>query len=61
MENVKEITRIMEAGRDVGRAQEPMRFASQEARNAWYEKQTEILAKVMAPVGERNVYRQGGK
>lgn len=52
MESVKEITRIMDAGRDAGRAQEPMRFASQEARNAWYEEQTEILAKVMAPVGD---------
>ena len=52
MENVKEITRIMEAGRDAGRAQEPMRFSTQEERNAWYEKQTEILAKVMAPVGD---------
>lgn len=52
MENVKEITRIMEAGRDAGRAQEPMRFATQEARDAWFEEQTEILAKVMAPVGD---------
>ena len=52
MENVEEITRIMEAGSAAGRAQEPMRFATQEERNAWYEEQTEILAKVMAPVGD---------
>ena len=37
MTNVEEITRIMEAGRDAGRAQEPMRFSTQEERNAWYE------------------------
>ena len=52
MENVEEITRIMKAGSAAGRAQEPMRFATQEERNAWYEEQTEILAKVMAPVGD---------
>lgn len=52
MESVKEITRIMDAGRDAGRAQEPMRFSTQEERNAWYEKQTEILEKVMDPVGD---------
>lgn len=52
MTNVEEITRIMEAGREAGRAQEPMRFSTQEERNAWYEEQTEILAKVMAPVGD---------
>ena len=50
MENVEEITRIMKAGSAAGRAQEPMRFVTQEERNAWYEEQTEILAKVMAPV-----------
>ena len=52
MENVEEITRIMKAGSAAGRAQEPMRFETQEERNAWYEEQTEILAKVMAPVGD---------
>ena len=52
MTSVEEITRIMEAGSAAGRAQEPMRFSTQEERNAWYEEQTEILAKVMAPVGD---------
>ena len=32
MENVEEITRIMKAGSAAGRAQEPMRFVTQEVR-----------------------------
>ena len=63
METVEEITRIMAAGRDAGRAQEPMRFATQEARDVWYGEQKTILAKVMAPVGDEpyNENLQGDK
>lgn len=43
---------IMSAGWNYGRAQDVMRFSTQEEYEAWHNKQIDLLAEVLAPIGE---------
>lgn len=47
-----EAQRLFRAGRAAGRALPPLRFATEEERDAWREQQKQILIQVLAPVGD---------
>lgn len=49
---LEEFGAIFAAGKAFGESQEPLRFSSHEEWEAWHEAQFDLLAKVLAPVGD---------
>lgn len=51
-DNIAETVRLFRAGEAAGRALPPLRFATEEERDAWREQQRKILTQVLAPIGD---------